>query len=213
MKNQKFILPCVFLIVFINSAWSIPGLNPDFTLNKEEIKAQYFEGEFETVKSALEMFRKNMDGASREDSIFLYKYLAVIYAADDNTKDKSESYMYQLLKLAPSAELLDMYISDTIQAIFNKVRSEYVARERYLNRDKSPAPAPASSVQTKKSVTPPPTSTANKKSKSSSSLKSSKKWIWWTAGGVVLAGAVTGFLLLSKTQTAEVGEPEKFTNQ
>ncbi|MBF0433287.1 MAG: hypothetical protein HQK83_18555, partial [Fibrobacteria bacterium] len=118
----------LLISAFCTSSWAITGLNSDFSLNKEEIKNHYFEGEFDTVRTALEHFRKNMKGASRVDSVFVYKYLAVICAAYPESKLEAESYMYQLLKLSPSVELLDMYISDTIQAIFSKVRTEYKVR-------------------------------------------------------------------------------------
>jgi hypothetical protein len=36
--------------------------------------------------------------------------------------------MYQLLELVPSAELVDMYVSDEIELIFTRIRKEHAAR-------------------------------------------------------------------------------------
>jgi hypothetical protein len=36
--------------------------------------------------------------------------------------------MYQLLELVPSAELVDMYVSDEIELIFSRIRKEHAAR-------------------------------------------------------------------------------------
>jgi hypothetical protein len=71
------------------------------------------------------MYRQTFPASStREDSIFVFKYLSVIYAADSTTRLKAESYMVQHLRLMPTIELVDLYISDNIHAISNlRVRS------------------------------------------------------------------------------------------
>jgi len=112
------------------------GFKLDGTLDKEAISNAYFEGEFSTVLPPLETYRQNFPAsATRDDSIFVYKYLSVIYAADPETKAKAESYMVQLLKLMPTIELIDVYMTDNIQAIFRKVKDEYLGRQEYMQEN------------------------------------------------------------------------------
>jgi len=161
------------------SALAVPGLNEDGSLNKETIKEFYFGGDFPNVLNALEHFRKNNPDASKEDLIFVYKYLGVVYASDPETKDRAESYMYQLLKLIPAVDLVDMYISDNIESIFRTVK------ERFYRMEKRQNPA-GSSIAT---------------SKSSSSDKEvplhKNRTVWMVAGGFAVVTAVTLFLIFS----------------
>lgn len=108
----------------------IRGINPDGSLDKPTVSNAYFEGEFWTVIKALEAFRKSGMKTSREDSIYTFKYLSVVYAADASTRKKGESYMYQLIKMMPTIDLIDLYISDNIESIFKKVKLDYEELEK-----------------------------------------------------------------------------------
>ncbi|MFC1586148.1 hypothetical protein ACFL5V_11415 [Fibrobacterota bacterium] len=204
----KSIKTIIVLLLFASgsTSWTMPGLLEDGSLNREEIQKLYFDGEFEPVAAALEQFRKINPQASEEDRIFMYKYLSVVYAANSETRDKAESYMYQLLKLVPAVDLMDMYISDSIKAIFNKVKTEYQARnqpaapkEQKKQSDpvvvKKPDPAPAPQAPAEKEADKP---------------EPNRRWIWWTAGGLAVAGAVTAFVLLSGDE--EPDPNDSFTN-
>jgi hypothetical protein len=149
------------------------GFKLDGTLDKDAISFAYFEGEFSRVLPPLENYRLNFPAAAtREDSIFVYKYLSVIYAADPKTKIKAESFMVQLLKLMPTIELIDLYISDNIQAIFKNVKADYMNQQKYMQGHD----------QYGQSKTPkqPGNGTSNGKSTA----------FWWVAGGVGVAAAV-----------------------
>ena len=188
---QKVVFYIFFFFFLFGLCWPLPGIQADGSLDKERLKTLYFDGEFIQVREALEHYRKQNSNLSDEDKIFIYKYLCVVYAADSNSRDKGESYMYQLLKLVPSVDLLDMYISDNIQAIFNKVRMEYEARNKSQPQGNSAAES-----------TPPPwqrasSSSSSQKSKEKESHPSSShKWVWWTVGGVAVAGTVAAFVVL-----------------
>ncbi len=157
------------------------GFNLDGTLDKTAISHAYFEGEFARILPPLEVVRQSFPGqAKKEDSIFVYKYLSVIYAADPKTKLKAESYMVQLIKLMPTIELVDLYISDNIEAIFKNVKQSYVQQQAYVGshdeygRDKNPASTGGVKVAPR-----------------------SKKWLWWTLGGVGTAAiATTAYFVL-----------------
>lgn len=126
-----------FVLILTVPSLAVKGINPDGSLDKSTISKAYFEGEFWTVINALEAFRKSGKAINREDSIYTFKYLSVVYAAEPTTRAKAESYMYQLIRMMPTIDLLDLYISDNIQSIFVKVKSDFEKIESH----KAPAPA------------------------------------------------------------------------
>ena len=165
------------------------GFKLDGTLDKSAISKAYFEGDFERIMYPLEEYRQHFPAsATKEDSIFVYKYLSVIYAADSSTRHKGESCMVQLIKMKPAIELIDLYISDNIAAIFKGVKQSYLHQQKYVrehdilgNKKKDPLVVATSATH-------------------------SKKWIWWTLGGVGTATIITGTALAlnqdSKKSTA-----------
>lgn len=154
------------------------GFKFDGTLDKEAISQAYFEGDFDRVRFPLEVYRELFPAsATREDSIFVYKYLSVIYAADSTTRHKAEYYMVQLIRLVPTIELVDLYISDNIHAIFKDVKKKYLEQQQYL-REHDAFGRP---LQDTASVAQP-----------------SRKWIGWTLGGVGTAVLATGAYYLWK---------------
>jgi hypothetical protein len=156
------------------------GFNLDGTLDKPTISKAYFEGDFARILPPLEAWRQGLaDNKTRDDSIFVFKYLSVIYAATPATKEKSRSFMFQLLTLAPTIEILDMYASDEIERTFHTVKQEFKERNAYLSThdhlgNEKPKPG-----------TPTPATIRPKESHSS-------QWIWWTMGGVGVAAAAVG---------------------
>lgn len=163
------------------NGWAAFGFKLDGSLDKEAISHSYFEGEFNRVLPPLEMYRQSFPAtATREDSIFVFKYLSVIYASDSTTRGKAESYMVQLLKLMPTIELIDLYISDNIQAIFKDVKKSFMEQQKYVREHDQfgrPVPDTVSTNPSRKS-----------KDKTASSPK---KWIWWTLGGIGTAAVAT----------------------
>ncbi len=159
------------------------GFKFDGTLDKSTIRKSYFEGDFNRILPPLEAWRTSRATKNRDDSIFVYKYLSVIYAADSTTMNKAESFMVQLIRLMPTIELVDMYISDNIESIFKNVQEKYLKQQQYVrNHDEF-----GRTLQD---------STTEEEKKNSRIAKDKQerpaKWIWWTVGGVGLAAAVSG---------------------
>lgn len=155
------------------------GFKLDGTLDKNAISHAYFEGEFSRILPPLEMYRQSFPAsATKEDSIFVYKYLSVIYAADPSTRNKGESCMVQLIKMKPTIELLDLYISDNIASIFKDVKQSYLEQQKYVREHDL---------------------VGNTKTDSASQVKaSSHQWIWWTSGAVGAAAiAATAVVILN----------------
>jgi hypothetical protein len=170
------------------------GFRLDGTLNKNEISRAYFEGDFRRILPPLEAWRTSRATKTHEDSIFVYKYLSVIYAADSSTRNKAESYMVQLLKLMPTIELVDMYISDNIEAIFKDVQGKYIKQQLYIRDHNELGQARIdSTINTPKTLPKGATVSASR----------STPWIWWTVGGVGLAAVIAGsyFVLHDESQS------------
>jgi hypothetical protein len=104
------------------------------------------------VITSLEAYMRGNKTYSRADSVFIAKHLAVVYSANPVTREKGKYYMNRLLELMPSAKLVDMYVSDEIDRIFDKVREEFLSRQRSFGVDDSmvsmPEKAPRNSNDT-----------------------------------------------------------------
>ncbi len=62
---------------------------------------------------------------SHGDSVFAFKHLGVMYAAQEATREKGKYYMLQLLYVEPTARIMDMYASDMIYMIFRNIQEEF----------------------------------------------------------------------------------------
>lgn len=181
------------LLFTANPSYAAFGWKPDGTLDKAAISHSYFEGEFAKILPPLETYRQSFPKTStKEDSIFVYKYLSVIYAADPSTKAKAESYMVQLIKLMPTIELIDLYISDNIESIFKNVKENYEHQQKYVN-DYDEFGKPKSG---RKATSEKPEGKGHA--------------IWWVAGGVGVAavvGTVAYFALESEPEPKKTVVP------
>jgi hypothetical protein len=97
------------------------------TLRQAAIHAKYRDGSFEAVVETLEGFLKTHKSFRREDSLFIAKHLAVVHASHPARREKGKYHMRRLLELDPSSNLMDMYVSDEIDRVWEKVRAEYFA--------------------------------------------------------------------------------------
>ena len=131
----------------------------------------------------METFRQSYPNPTKDDQIFVYKYLSVIYAADSSTRKKAESYMVQLVKLMPTIELIDLYISDNIQAIFKDVKANFLKQQKYVREhDVYGHPSGADSALT------------------SAPRKKGHPVLWWTLAGLgVTAAVATTYILMSES--------------
>jgi hypothetical protein len=169
-------------------------------LDQKRIHSDYNDGNFEKVVAALEGYMATHKTYSFQDSVFIAKHLAVVYSANPDTREKGKYYMYRLLTLLPSAKLVDMYVSDEIDRIFDKVREEFVSRQRGFGVDTAriavPEKAPTGSrgkepgPQGKEPPPDPEVSASRKGPKGHTGL--------WIAGGaaVAAAGLATAYFML-----------------
>lgn len=115
----------------------------------ERIHGYYKDGDFDKVIRDLEGFQKSGRKCLHSDSLFLEKHLAVVYASNPATRELGRYHMHKLLDVFPSADLIDMFVGEEVDAVFDKVRKEHAfgkavpntAGTRTLAVTKVPKPA------------------------------------------------------------------------
>jgi hypothetical protein len=183
-------------------------------LNQKDIHAAYNEGDFDRVTALIDGFNRANKTYSRADSIFIAKHLAVVYSANPQTREKGRYFMYRLLEMMPSAELVDMFVSDEIDRIFDKVRKEFLARQKGFGVDSTQISMPekaatgsAATASTKPAVSTAPSGPS---SEYLSASKEEKQPVWrkngfWIAGGIglVVAGTAAYFIYTQDEPTGK----------
>src|SRR5689334_4768481 len=92
---------------------------------KLEIHELYMDGNFPRALNALKQWLEERPSLAHEDSVFAYKHLGVMHAADPDTRDKGRQFLRQLLLIEPQADLLDMFVADAVGEEFRKVQTEH----------------------------------------------------------------------------------------
>jgi hypothetical protein len=180
-------------------------------LNQKEIHAAYNEGDFDKVTASIDGFNKSNKAYSRADSIFIAKHLAVVYSANPQTREKGKYFMYRLLEMMPSAELVDMFVSDEIDRIFEKVRREFLARQKSFGVDSSQISMPEKPSKAPASASKPAVAQPGPSSEFLAATREEKRPYWkrngfWIAGGVGLVVAGTAAVYIYSQQEEPSGK-------
>lgn len=176
-------------------------------IDRNEVLSLYMSGEFETLVALLENIRHERQLRDREDSVFIFKFLGVIYGADDHTKRKAESFLYKMLELDPNQDLSSLGVGDSVEAIFERVRSHFakLGADTGSARSRPAQPATpvaaASGVKAAEPAAPAPsagsaTPVSAAEPVATSDRKRVPTWMW-AAGGGAAAAVVVGFLVLN----------------
>ncbi len=162
------------------------------TLDQGRIHDLYNNGDFDPVVTVIEAFVQRNKTYSLSDSIFIAKHLAVVYSANPATREKGKYYMFRLLELLPSAKLVDMYVSDEVDRIFDKVREEFMVRQHGFGVDTSHISLP------------------NRPKQDPEGTSQSKNHIvlWSCVGGGVVLATVGTFLLFNTQNGESAAKPE-----
>ena len=227
MQNRSFLATRIlavscFLILPIHSATAaapgkaVPAAQAvqAVPLNQKDIHAAYNEGDFDKVTALIDAFNKANKTYSRADSIFIAKHLAVVYSANPQTREKGRYFMYRLLEMMPSAELVDMFVSDEIDRIFDKVRREFIARQKGFGVDSAqismPDKASTGSSAADGNAAKPAPAASGPSSEYLAASPSAKQPVWkkngfWIAGGVglVVAGTAAYFIYTQDEPTGK----------
>lgn len=168
-RNIPTVRKACIALAFCVSCAAAASAFPD----QARIRADYHNGDFDKVIKALEGFQKSGRACTAAESLFLEKHLAVVYAANPGTRELGRYHMYKLLDLAPQADLLDMFVGEEVDGVFDKVRKEHslrTAAKKPASVNAVAVRAPAASptrTQAKapvKALNPPPTQAAAVKS-------------------------------------------------
>ena len=161
---------------------------PANKLDTAQIHKTYLEGEFDLAIELIEDAMKYGGPFSHQDSIFILKHLGVMHTAKYETREKGKHYLMELLKVEPTAKILDMYASDMIYMIFKNIRDEFETRNPHLFTNSGGGPQPINGdPQPKK--------------------KTGYAWVGWTVGAAtVVGGAVLAVHLLEEAESPETRE-------
>ena len=130
--------------------------------NRERIHADYQSGEFERVIAALERFVESGRRCPKTDSVFLEKHLAVVYAANPKTRELGRYHMFRMLSIEPASDILDMFVGEEVDGIFDKVRKEFAVTRAPAAPSTAPAAGRLSPVPVREAAksAPPPAGAA-----------------------------------------------------
>ena len=109
-------------------------------LERGEIVRLYMDGKFDTLAAVLEKVRWEKRMHNRDDSVFVFKFLGAIYGEEQATRKKAESFLYGMLKLNPLENLGGLGASDSVEALFKKVRTVYAILQRQRRDAEAPRP-------------------------------------------------------------------------
>lgn len=169
-------------------------------LDQKAVHEAYNEANFDYVINILENFVRTNKSYSHSDSIFVAKHLAVVYSANPATREKGRYYMNRLLELVPSAKLVDMYVSEEIDRIFEKVREEFLTRQQSFGIESSAMNLPARPGQEPVSGSPGNAAAAP----AVAPAKKGKGFIWFAGGvGVIAAVGTAAYFAMHETPPAE----------
>jgi hypothetical protein len=107
---------------------------PALVLDQARIHSNYNNGDFDSVIHDLENYFAGAPAMTHDDSVFVCKHLAVVYSAMPETRERGKFFMYRLLELMPYAQLVDMFVSEEINRIFERVRAEFYVRQKALGK-------------------------------------------------------------------------------
>lgn len=178
----------------------LPAIAVAESVDQEAIHHAYNEGDFDAVLKLTSPFTNGKGAFSRSDSVFVFKHLAVVYTANPKTREKGKFYMYRLLEMVPSAELVDMFVSDEVDRIFDKVRKEFKMRQKNFGVDTTlislPEKSPAAGTATAAAAPAPAPAPAPQPAKAGKKEKKIDPIWFWVAGGAAVAGAGIATILL-----------------
>lgn len=151
----------------------------------------YVDGDFDQAIEILETGLKTKKILSHQDSVFIFKHLGVMYAANNDTREKGKYYMHQLLMVEPTARIMDMYASDMIYMIFKNIQDEVEETTGRLTRAQSHVNGNA---QTRPSENKPADKPVAKEAKSSDHTL-----LWVGVGTVAVGAGVAAYFLLASS--------------
>jgi len=163
-------------------------------LDQTLVKKYYGDGDFDPAIAILEDFQKTHTNFSREESLMVYKYLGVMYCADNGTREKGK-----LLKIDPEAKILDMYVSIVVQDIFKSTLDELMGQSGFPGTTKKEDRLSGPESKPGHEAFPNPKDGDQGDKTAALSEKKSHAAYWWIGGLAVAAGVAGGYYLYASS--------------
>ena len=163
----------------------------DFT----RVHQLYLNGDFDAAIVMLEDYLKENRQYTHDDSVFIYKHLGVMYAAQYETREKGKYYMHKLLTVEPTARIMDMYASDMIYMIFKNIQEEYASTRMQLEEKRRTEPDSSGTLAGGASADGQRQGTASRAQPAKDS--GSRKWFWVGVSAATVAAGIGLYVALS----------------
>ncbi|MDB5047874.1 MAG: hypothetical protein JWO30_945 [Fibrobacteres bacterium] len=180
-----------------SQASSTPARPVMQSLDQAMVKKYYNDGDFDQSIKLLEEFQKTHSKYTREESLMVYKYLGVMYCADQSTREKGKTYFYKLLKIDPEAKILDMYVSIVVQDIFRSTLDELLGQRGLPpsgREDRLTGPEPKPGQESF-----PARKEQDKNPEPEKISAGNHAVYWWIGGLAVAAGVAGGYYIYAKS--------------
>lgn len=171
-----------------------PAPSGPLRVDSAKVHSLYLDGEFDTAIAMLEANLKETRQYRHDDSVFIFKHLGVMYAAQYDTREKGKYYMNRLLSVEPTAKIVDMYASDMIYMIFRNIQDEFEQNRLFMGMQSQNRLRNDSLAEAK----PKKDSVKENPKVASSSSSSGTKWIWGGAAVATVAAGVGAYFILSE---------------
>jgi hypothetical protein len=179
-------------------------------VDSSRVHRLYLDGEFDAAIAILEDNLKETRQYRHEDSVFIFKHLGVMYAAQYETREKGKYYMHKLLSVEPTVRIMDMYASDMIYMIFKNIQEEF-EQNRELRSDMPRHAANAANADSMPArqtgpvaEDPPP-----RRDRTGEEHPSGKNaWVWTGAAVAAVAVGVGAYFLMSAEPQTTVKDRE-----
>jgi hypothetical protein len=182
---NTFIRTLVILVVSIfNVSIVLAAAEKSIVLDQEKIHAWYYAGKVDSAVRAMERFQQKNKTFSRSDSLFLCKYLGVIYSMNPFDREKGGTLFAELLAVDSAASIEDMFAPPEVDSIFNALKPKVVPAPSHIAASTAP-PEPSSGSSD--SLHP---ATDTRKQPAAIGNNSHRKQMFWIASGVAAATAV-----------------------
>lgn len=117
------------LVLMVGVLFSITE-GKSFFFSRPELTEAYRQGDFEKITHSLRPILTPGNAVSRIDSLFAYRLLGVVYAADPKTRETGRHCFLKLLDLDPKANLVDLFVGTELDQLWEKTRLEHSVRQR-----------------------------------------------------------------------------------
>jgi hypothetical protein len=94
----------------------------------------YRQGDFEQVIRQLSPILEPGNSVSKTDSVFAFRLLGVVYAADPKTRELGRHCWMNLLDREPKANLVDLFVGEELDHLWERTRLEHQARMAMAQR-------------------------------------------------------------------------------